>query len=623
VITDHSATTGIARQTSLTSSSVDKLNQRLVRASQYLSQFDLDIRWRPGKSHTVPDALSRLPADGKSTQEDTLDALTFNITVVEIDPAFKRELQQAYQHDWFWNRQKVTEVEELPLQEIPPDQFLRHDGLIYHTDKEDGRYRLCIPKSLQGDVFEQAHGVLHHGFHRVYTRVRQNYYIWKLAKRLRKYLHHCQDCRRIEILRHPPNGALQPIESPPKPFHTITIDIVTGLPEWEGRNAILTVTDKFSKRVTIAAGRHDYGAKDWATPLLDALADWGLPVAIISDRDTRWISQLWRELFLKTNTKLLTSTAYHPQTDGQSERTNQTVETALRYLISQGKTDWPNWLPLIRMTLNNCRSEATDHSPNELLYGFPIREGFELTDLSEEALRDGRIERVATRDDYATQRSVAQQEARDAVAWALFKMKQRDRRHPITFRPGDQVYIRLHHGYRIPGQNRKVGLLRVGPRVVLEAYRNAYRVDLPPNWHIHPVISVEQLEPAPEPHQDPFERTRHDPNVVVEEEGEALEEIQRITESRIRRKGRNRREYLEYFVLFTNRGAEDGRWIDVNELHQRAPLKLYQFERGRIDSPIHRFIEMPPRDEDLTRRCFRPRVVIQAPPNRLSLMPRR
>jgi len=121
VITDHSATAGIARQTSLTSSSVDKLNQHLVRASQYLSQFDLDIRWRPGKSHTVPDALSRLLADSKSTQEDTLDALTFNIMVVEIDPAFKRELQQAYQHDWFWNRQKVTEVEELPLQEIPPD----------------------------------------------------------------------------------------------------------------------------------------------------------------------------------------------------------------------------------------------------------------------------------------------------------------------------------------------------------------------------------------------------------------------------------------------------------------------------------------------------------------------
>lgn len=98
----------------------------------------------------------------------------------------------------------------------------------------------------------------------------------------------------------------------------------------------MTVTCKFSKKVTIIPGASTYTAKDWAKALLErlAIADWGLPSAIISDRDRKFLSELWTEIFKQLGVKLLYSTAYHPQTDGQSERTNQTVEIALQFYIN-------------------------------------------------------------------------------------------------------------------------------------------------------------------------------------------------------------------------------------------------------------------------------------------------
>ena len=123
------------------------------------------------------------------------------------------------------------------------------------------------------------------------------------------------------------------IALPALPFHTICIDFIVALPQSgpNSYNSILTVTDKFSKSKLLIPGREDFSAKDWASRLLDylRLCNWGIPTATISDRDLKFGSELWRELFRLLEVDLLVSTAYHPQTDGLSERTNQTVEIAL------------------------------------------------------------------------------------------------------------------------------------------------------------------------------------------------------------------------------------------------------------------------------------------------------
>jgi len=111
----------------------------------------------------------------------------------------------------------------------------------------------------------------------------------------------------------------------------VTIDFVLGLPltaEPDNYDTVLSVTDKFSKRITLLPGRSTYSAEDWAKTFLNGLVDWEVPKAIISDRDPKFLSAFWKAAFRALRTALLTSTVYHPQTDGQSQRTNQTGPAA-------------------------------------------------------------------------------------------------------------------------------------------------------------------------------------------------------------------------------------------------------------------------------------------------------
>ena len=408
VLTDHAATTAIATQTPLSSSSVDKLNNRLTRASQYLSQFgNLQVLYKPGREHIVPDALSRLSAPGQIDEaEDVLEDLVFSHHTQElhIDEAFQRQLIAAYDTDKHLSRVKAM----LQTAEPGGTSFsVDEDGLIWIDNDDEGK-RLCIPRALEGDIFHAAHDAQFHvGFHRLYTRIRSQYYVRKLAGRLRKYLEHCHECQTLSTKRHAPYGQLHPIQSPKLAFHTIAIDFIVALPLSNNYNAILTATCKFSKRILLIAGRDDYSAEAWAHRLLDALyqCDWGLPTVIISDRDPKFTSAMWKAIFKRLDTKLLMSTAYHPQTDGQSERTNQTVEIALRYYMAQypdGALEWEYVLPRMQFVFNNSINASTEKSPNEMCLDFNPRE---TTDL----VARGPVDAAATR-------TITRKEATDSLA---------------------------------------------------------------------------------------------------------------------------------------------------------------------------------------------------------------
>jgi transposase InsO family protein len=118
----------------------------------------------------------------------------------------------------------------------------------------------------------------------------------------------------------------------------ITIDFITKLPlsrsHDEIYDSILTITDKVSRAVIFSSGKQTWNAEKWADVLLqDVVRRWGLPLSIISDRGSVFVSELWRGLFVKLDTSLLFSMAYHPQTDGQSEATNKYLQTMLQFLL--------------------------------------------------------------------------------------------------------------------------------------------------------------------------------------------------------------------------------------------------------------------------------------------------
>src|SRR5205814_1929532 len=155
---------------------------------------------------------------------------------------------------------------------------------------------------------------------------------------------------------------------------------------------------------------------------------------IISDRDPKFLSEFWKSLFAKAGTKLLLSKAYHPQTDGQSERTNQMVEVALRYYVSMYQDDWVEHVELIQAAINVMISATTNHSPFEILYGFNPKHGLDLL-----------IASNSVTDDWAAQGEMCRKDAADAISIAQQEMiRYRDaKRKAISFAVGDKVFLRL------------------------------------------------------------------------------------------------------------------------------------------------------------------------------------
>ena len=248
------------------------------------------------------------------------------------------------------------------------------------------------------------------------------------------------------------------------------------------------------------------------------------------------MSAFWKKIFAKLGVKFLTSTAYHSQTDDQSERTNQTIEIALRFhLIANPEADFDEVLPYIQFTINNSPSSVTDIALNKLCYGFRVNDAITMlltdpSDLSEKAFRKLRLAK--------------REETDDAMTFVSIIMKARyDSKHlNVNLKKGDEAFLRLHNGYSIPGlSNRKLSQQRVGPfKVLAKVGRLAYRLQLPPVMKIHPVISVAQLEPstATVTDSDPYKRSINiEPPPVFNEEDEVGEgELKRI---KGRRPGRN------------------------------------------------------------------------------------
>ena len=168
---------------------------------------------------------------------------------------------------------------------------------------------------MQREVFELAHDKnFHSGFHTTYARIAPSVYIRGLTKHLQTYLKHCSSCQLNQTHRHPTYGELNPIATPAIPFHTIAMDFIVTLSFYEGRNMLLIVTCKFIKKKLLVPGFDEWFAADWANVFLVTLIshDWGIPVAIISDRDSKFMSAFWKAIFERLGTNLTTSTAWHP-----------------------------------------------------------------------------------------------------------------------------------------------------------------------------------------------------------------------------------------------------------------------------------------------------------------------
>lgn len=265
--------------------------------------YSFDIQFKPGRANLVADALSR-----KTVGEVELGAL---LSIPEVK---WEQLSTEIRADPFL-KQVVTDLQDDPT---------RHEGFIMAGDRLLYKGRTVIPQSsslkamLLGEYHSSPTGG-HAGEVKTYLRLAADWYWMGMRKEVTTFVQKCEVCQQHKFSQRSPAGLLQPLPIPSKVWDDISIDFIEGLPLSKGVDTILVVVDRLSKYSHFLGLKHPFTAMSVAEIFMKEIVRLhGIPSSIISDRDRVFLSSFWRELFKMQGTELKRSTAYHPQTDGQT-----------------------------------------------------------------------------------------------------------------------------------------------------------------------------------------------------------------------------------------------------------------------------------------------------------------
>lgn len=333
------------------------------------------------------------------------------------------------------------------------------------------------------------------------------------------------------------------------------MDFVEGLPVSGGKNCILVVVDRFSKFGHFIPLKHPFTASVVAKAFMQQVYRLhGMPSVIVSDRDRIFTSQLWKHLFSLADVSLHMSSAYHPQSDGQTERLNQCLETFLRCFAHACPQKWLEWLYLAEYWYNSSWHSALQMSPFQVLYGYaPQHFGLDVLKPTP----------VPVLDDWLREKTVITALVRQHLARAQNRMKVAadKNRSERVFAVGDHVYLKIQpyvQSSLAPRANQKLAFRYSGPfPIIAKLGPVAYKLALLESCSIHPVIHVSQLKKAL-------------PSSVsvaqLPDQLDGLQVPQKILQRRWDPKGN-----LEGLVQWSELPASLATWEDLTSLRQLFP----------------------------------------------------
>ncbi|GJV72624.1 reverse transcriptase domain-containing protein [Tanacetum coccineum] len=498
-----------------------ELNMRKRRWIELLNDYKCEIKYHPGKANVVADALSR---------KERLKPRRVRAMSITIHSGLKTKILEAQ-----GEASKDLKAPAEWLRGLETHFERRDDGGIYFFD------RIWIPSvgGVRKLIMDEAHTSrysIHPGADKMYYDLRDLYWWPGMKRDIAEYVSRCLTCSKIKAEHQKPSGLLQQPEIPEWKWEKITMDLVTKLPRSSsGYDAIWVIVDRLTKSAHFLPIREDYKTEKLARIYINEIvARHGVPVSIISDRDGRFASHLWQALQKALGTKLHMSTAYHPETDGQSERTIQTLEDMLRACVMDFGGSWDTHLPLVEFSYNNSYHTSIKCAPFEALYGRKCRSPVIWTEVGESQLIGPEIVQETTE-------KIIQIKERLKTARSRQKSYADKRRKPLEFKVGDRVLLKVSpwKGVVRFGKKGKLAPRYVGPFEIVECVGPvAYRLKLPQELScIHDTFHVSNLKKclAESDVQVPLEEIEIDENLrFVEEPIEIVErDVKKLKRRRI------------------------------------------------------------------------------------------
>ena len=484
---------------------------RQVRWAAQMAEFDFEIKYVKGEENVAADALSRAAAGKPKKREESEDGEELAITsimrqrnemrTIRLNAALELaplpvKIADAAQRD-----PAYVDLLAKSHAELSRDGLSKGSGIIYKQVDSDWIMRVPNDQKLRTYLLQAAHDTLFGG-HRnasAMTDWLKRRVFWQgMDEEVKTYVRGCEQCQRNKPDNRGKQGLPLSINMPDRPWACWCIDFIGPLPKTpRGHDMIMTVIDKFTRYAYYIPMRSTATAQE-VFELLEryVLAERDVPEYIISDRDSKFTSHFWQSLWDAWGTKLKRSTAFHPQTDGLTERANRTLIEALRTYVNANQTDWDALLPWMQIANNDAKCQSTGKTPFEMNNGRTRR-----------TLLDAELEAagVAAKDAYPGARELTEKirkihgEAvqRSEKAQAKQREDSKRGRRESDIKQGDKVWLSTENLREGQGDGQRVRKLEArfwGPFEVLNLVGpNAARLELPAGWKIHNEINLQYL----------------------------------------------------------------------------------------------------------------------------------
>ena len=522
-----------------------KLTSKQARWMLVLQEYNVYVDYITGRANVVADALSRRADHAVS------------VVYIQQNSDWLQALKESYEKD-----KKTVQIIESIHNGTARDYAFDHGYLVRRTATKT---QLYIPDTgtLRQDLLEEHHDTLlggHFGAAKTATALLRHYYWPNAHADVREYVDSCLECKSSKSSNLKQPGLLRSLPIPHRRFEVITMDFISGLPATaDGYTDIMVMVDKLTKRVFLAATKSTPDAEEAATLFYNhVIRNQGVPQVIISDRGTQFTSNFWQKMVEQLGTKHKLSTAYHPQTDGQSENMVRTVSDTLRTL-NKNYQNWAAILPAVEFAINSSKNTSTGFSPFYLCYGeeAPVPAALDFEKLARNNTNQASV-------DFAVRTQLAIEQAKRCLQQAQAKQKKyadQHRRH-IEFEAGQQVLISTKD-LPLSGP-RRLAPKWYGPVTIIRKLSALnYQVALPEEWkRKHPVFHIEKLRLYESSAKFPGRmNTRPPPDL---EQGSDVYNVESILGRRVIPRGRGFK--IEYLIKWEGYPLHEATWEPKSNL---------------------------------------------------------